>query len=71
MHLVEQWLQEVFVLQDIDRGEANTFTQEAASCVTANKCLRGRETHCEFLDLSSKRRMKSHMLKKGGPEAHT
>ncbi len=71
MHLVEQWLQEVLVLQDTDRRGVNLPIQDVATNVSANECVRGRGTHCEFLDLSGEGRMESHMLKQGGSEPHT
>lgn len=69
VHLVEQRLQEVFVLQDTHRQEATVSTQEADSTAAVGKRCE-RDTHCEFLDLSSQRRMKSDMLEQGRSEAH-
>lgn len=38
MHLVKQWLQEVFVLQYTDGAEANISTKEIASAVAIKNC---------------------------------
>lgn len=68
VHLVEQWLQEVFVLERAD-GKFNNSLNEAAS-THCKRLTGGHKTHGQLLDLSSEGRMKSHMLKQGRPESY-
>lgn len=67
VHLVEQWLQEVFILHTQIYPNFELFINKRSQHRLKGLC----ETHCEFLDLSGERRVESHVLKQGGSEPHT
>lgn len=70
MHLMEQRLQEVLILQtQTERKPLFLYRKQISLTLNVNNGQDTR-THCEFLNLSSKRRMESNVLEERGSKPH-